>query len=53
MSISAFMEQNFRHFNARETLAARKPLRFDVSGPVMKVNGRPFPQARFESRGGA
>ena len=39
--------------SARETLAARKPLRFDVSGPVMKVNGRPFPQARFESRGGA
>ena len=30
-----------------------KPLRFDVSGPVIKVNGRPFPQARFESRGGA
>ena len=39
--------------SARETLAARKPLRFDVSGPVIKVNGRPFPQARFESRGGA
>ena len=39
--------------SARDTLAARKPLRFDVSGPVMTVNDRPFPQARFESRGGA
>ena len=38
---------------ARETLAARKPLRFDISGPVIAVNGRPFPQARFKSRGGA
>src|SRR5919198_6193786 len=28
--------------SARETLDARKPLRFDVSGPVMSVNGRPF-----------
>src|ERR687887_1341073 len=28
--------------SARETLASRKPLRFDVSGPVMSVNGRPF-----------
>jgi deoxyhypusine synthase len=36
--------------SARETLAARKPLRFDISGPVMAVNGRPFPQARFEAR---
>ncbi len=36
--------------SARETLAARKPLRFDVSGPIMAVNGRPFPQARFEAR---
>jgi deoxyhypusine synthase len=36
--------------SARETLAARKPLRFDLSGPVMAVNGRPFPQARFEAR---
>src|SRR5262245_4857040 len=36
--------------SARETLAARKPLRFDLSGPVMAVNGRSFPQARFEAR---
>jgi deoxyhypusine synthase len=36
--------------SARETLAARKPLRFDLSGPVMSVNGRAFPQARFEER---
>ena len=36
--------------SAREALSARKPLRFDVSGPVMAVDGRPFPQARFEAR---
>lgn len=36
--------------SARETLAARKPLRFDLSGPVMAVDGRPFPQAHFEAR---
>jgi deoxyhypusine synthase len=36
--------------SAREALAARKPLRFDISGPVMAVNGHPFPQARFEAR---
>jgi deoxyhypusine synthase len=35
---------------ARETLAARKPLRFDLSGPHMAVEGRPFPEARFEAR---
>jgi len=34
---------------ARETLAARKPLRFDLSGPIMAVEGRPFPQAQFEA----
>lgn len=34
--------------SAAETLAARKPLRFDLSGPVMAVEGRPFPQAQFE-----
>jgi deoxyhypusine synthase len=34
--------------SARETLAARKPLCFDLSGPVMAVDGRPFPLARFE-----
>ena len=36
--------------SARDTLAARRPLRFDLSGPVMGVDGRPFPQARFEVR---
>jgi deoxyhypusine synthase len=36
--------------SARDTLAARKPLRFDLSGPSMAVDGRPFPQARFEAR---
>jgi deoxyhypusine synthase len=36
--------------SARDTLAGRKPLRFDLSGPVMAVDGRPFPQARFEAR---
>lgn len=36
--------------SARDALAARKPLRFDLSGPIMAVDGRPFPQARFEAR---
>ncbi|HYX83220.1 MAG TPA: deoxyhypusine synthase family protein, partial [Gemmatimonadales bacterium] len=36
--------------SARETLASRKPLRFDLSGPIMAVDGRPFPEARFEAR---
>jgi len=36
--------------SARDTLAGRKPMRFDLSGPIMAVNGRPFPQARFEAR---
>jgi deoxyhypusine synthase len=36
--------------SARDILASRKPLRFDLSGPVMAVDGRPFPQARFEAR---
>jgi len=35
---------------AAAALAARKPLRFDISGPVMAVDGRPFPQARYEAR---
>jgi deoxyhypusine synthase len=34
--------------SARGTLSARKPLRFDLSGPVMAIEGRPLPQARFE-----
>ena len=36
--------------SARDVLAARKPLRFDLSGPVMAVDGRLFPEARFEAR---
>ena len=35
---------------AQPTLAARKPLRFDLSGPVMAADGRPFPAARYEAR---
>jgi deoxyhypusine synthase len=35
--------------SARDTLAARTPLRFDLSGPVMAVDGRPLPHARFEA----
>lgn len=35
---------------AREALAARKLLRFDLAGPIMAIDGRPFPQARFEAR---
>ena len=36
--------------SARGTLASRKPLRFDLAGPVLAVDGRPLPQARFETR---
>jgi deoxyhypusine synthase len=36
--------------SARDTLAARKPLTFELSGATMAVNGRPFPPARFEAR---
>jgi deoxyhypusine synthase len=36
--------------SAAPALAARTPLRFDLSGPVMAVDGRPFPQSRFEAR---
>jgi deoxyhypusine synthase len=35
---------------AQTALAARKPLRFDLSGPTMAIDGRPLPQARFEVR---
>jgi deoxyhypusine synthase len=37
--------------SARGMLDARKPLRFDLAGPVMAVDGRPLPKARFEARG--
>jgi deoxyhypusine synthase len=36
--------------SARGVLASRRPLRFDLSGRVMAVEGRPFPEARFEER---
>jgi deoxyhypusine synthase len=36
--------------SAREIVAARQPLHFDISGPVMAVDGRPFPPSRFEAR---
>lgn len=36
--------------SAGEVLGARQPRRFDLSGPVMAVDGQPFPQARFEVR---
>ena len=36
--------------SAGKALAGRKPMSFDLSGPTMAVNGRPFPSARFEAR---
>src|SRR5205823_9241791 len=36
--------------SAHQTVASRTLLRFDLSGPVMAVDGRPFPEARFEAR---
>jgi deoxyhypusine synthase len=36
--------------SAQATLAARKLLQFDLSGPIMAVDGRPFPEARYEAR---
>lgn len=36
--------------SAQAAVAARKPLRFELSGPIMAVDGRPFPAARFEAR---
>jgi deoxyhypusine synthase len=36
--------------SAGETLARRTPMRFDLTGPTMGVNDRPFPHARFEAR---
>jgi deoxyhypusine synthase len=35
---------------AADTLARRKPMSFDLTGPTMSVNGRPLPHARFEAR---
>ena len=36
--------------SAQDTLAARQPLRFDLSAPVMSIDGRPLPEARYEAR---
>jgi deoxyhypusine synthase len=36
--------------SAQELLASRRPPHFDVSGPIMSVEGRPLPEARFEER---
>ena len=36
--------------SASAILASRKPLRFELAGPVMTVDGRPLPQARFEAK---
>lgn len=36
--------------SAAAVLAARQPLRFDLSGPIMAADGRPLPQAHFEAR---
>jgi deoxyhypusine synthase len=35
---------------AGSALASRKLLQFDLSGPVMAVQGRPLPDSRFEAR---
>jgi deoxyhypusine synthase len=34
----------------KKMMAARTLMRFDLSGPVMSIDGRPFPQARYEAR---
>jgi deoxyhypusine synthase len=36
--------------SAADTLARRTPMSFDLTGPTMSANGRPFPSARFEVR---
>ncbi len=36
--------------SARETLASRTRPCFDLSGPIMAVDGRPFPGMRYEAR---
>jgi deoxyhypusine synthase len=36
--------------SAQDVLASRRPPLFDVSGPIMSVEGRPLPEARFEER---
>jgi deoxyhypusine synthase len=36
--------------SARDALVARKPLRFDLDGPTMAVDGLPLGQSRFDGR---
>jgi deoxyhypusine synthase len=36
--------------SAHDTLTTRKLLRFDLAGPVMAIDGRALPDARFEAR---
>ena len=36
--------------SAQEAVRARKLLQFDLAGPVMAADGRPFPHARYEAR---
>jgi deoxyhypusine synthase len=36
--------------SARDALASRAPLRFDLSGPIMAINDRPLADLRFEAR---
>ena len=36
--------------SAQAALAARNLMRFDLSGPALVADGRPFPQARYEVR---
>jgi len=36
--------------SAGATVTARQLLNFDISGPVISIDGRPFPPSRFEAR---
>ncbi len=36
--------------SAADALAARTPITFDLAGPVMGIDGHPFPASRFEAR---
>jgi len=37
--------------SAEQTIGAREPHRFDLSGSPMSMDGRAFPQSQFEARG--
>ena len=36
--------------SAGDVLAARRLLKFGLTGPIMAIDGRPFPHARYEAR---